>query len=66
MAIGDTAAAAGLPLVSGTVQANTIDTIENQTRDMVGQIMLNNPKKITVSPTAPASPNVGDVWIKQV
>ncbi|WP_248242974.1 hypothetical protein [Microbacterium kunmingense] len=66
MAIGDTAAAAGLPLVSGTVAANTIDTEENRTRDFIGQIMLNNPKKITVAPTAPASPSVGDVWIKQV
>ena len=64
MAIGDIASEAGLPLVPGTDQANTLDTIENETRDMIGQIMLNNPRRITVSPTAPTSPAVGDVWIK--
>lgn len=64
MAIGDTAAAAGLPLVAGTAPANTLETIENETRDMIGRIKLDHPRKITVSPTAPTSPAEGDVWIK--
>lgn len=64
MAIGDTAAAAGLPLVPGTAQANTLETIENETRDYIGRIMLDHPRKITVSSTPPASPQPGDVWIK--
>lgn len=66
MAIGDTAAAAGLPLVPGTALANTLETIENETRDMIGRIKLDHPRKITVSSTAPASPQAGDVWIKVV
>lgn len=64
MAIGDTAAAAGLALVPGTAQANTLETIENETRDMIGRIKLDHPRKITASPTAPASPVEGDVWLK--
>lgn len=64
MAIGDIAAAAGLPLVAGTVQANTLETIENETRDFIGRIKLDHPRKITVSTTAPTSPAEGDVWIK--
>lgn len=64
MAIGDEAAAAGLPLVPGTAQSNTLETLINQTRDFIGRVMLNQPRKITVSPTAPASPQENDVWIK--
>lgn len=64
MAIGDTAAAAGLPLVAGTAPANTLETIENETRDMIGRVILDHPRKITVSATAPANPQPGDVWIK--
>ncbi len=64
MAIGDTAAAAGLPLVPGTAQANTLETIENETRDMIGRIKLDHPRKQTASLTAPTSPQEGDIWFK--
>lgn len=64
MAIGDTAAAAGLPLVAGTVAANTLETVENETRDFIGRIILDHPRKITAGPTAPASPQEGDIWMK--
>lgn len=37
MAVGDAAAAAGMALVSGGEPANTLDTIENQTRDYIAQ-----------------------------
>jgi len=37
MAIGDAAAAAGIDLVSGSEQANTLDTEENKTRDYIAQ-----------------------------
>lgn len=66
MAIGDIATSAGLSLVAGTAAANTLETIVNETRDMIGAIKLNLPRKITVSPTAPTSPVAGDVWIKTV
>lgn len=64
MAIGDEAAAAGLPLVPGTAPANTLETLINQTRDFIGRIKLDHPRKITVSVTAPTSPAEDDVWIK--
>ena len=64
MAIGDEAAAAGYPLVPGTAPANTLETLINQTRDFIGRIKLDHPRKITVSATAPTSPAEGDVWIK--
>lgn len=64
MATGDTAAAAGLPLVPGTALANTLETIENETRDMIGRIKLDIPRKMTATPTAPASPQEGDIWFK--
>lgn len=66
MAVGDIAAAAGFEICTGAVLANTIDTEITKTRDYVGQLKLNLPRKITVSPTAPTSPVVGDVWIKVV
>jgi hypothetical protein len=37
MAIGDDALAAGMDLVLGSELANTLDTIENQTRDYIAQ-----------------------------
>ncbi len=37
MAIGDAAAAAGMDLVSGAEQANTLDTEDNRTRDYIVQ-----------------------------
>lgn len=64
MATGDTAAAAGLALVAGTVPANTLETIENQTRDYIGRIILDHPRRETASPTAPSSPQEGDIWFK--
>ncbi|WP_262002231.1 hypothetical protein [Microbacterium sp. Mcb102] len=64
MAIGDTAAQAGLPLASGGNQASDIDTLINETRDMVGMLMLSLPRRISVGATAPSSPQVGDVWIR--
>ena len=64
MAIGDEAAAAGIPLTPGTAQANTLETIINQVKDYIGRLMLNLPRKITVSTTAPTSPQENDVWIK--
>ncbi|WP_341941725.1 hypothetical protein [Microbacterium sp. LWH10-1.2] len=64
MAIGDDAAAAGLPLVPGTAPANTLETLINETRDFIGRLMKNLPRKVTVSTTAPTSPQEGDVWIK--
>lgn len=64
MATGDEAAAAGLPLVPGTAPANTLETLINETRDFIGRLMKNHPRKITASPTAPTSPQEGDVWLK--
>ena len=64
MAIGDEAAAAGIPLTPGTAQANTLETIINQVKDYIGRLMLNLPRKITVSATQPTNPQEGDVWIK--
>jgi hypothetical protein len=42
MAIGDDAAAAGFPLVSGSLPANQIDTELNRTRDLVAQNRVRN------------------------
>lgn len=64
MAIGDIAAEAGLPLVSGTRQASDIDSIENETRDMIGFMKLRLPRAITPGPSAPNNPAIGDVWIR--
>jgi hypothetical protein len=64
VAVGDIAASAGLDLVSGSDAANTLDTELNKILDLIGTIILNNQRKTTVSPTAPSSPVVGDVWIK--
>lgn len=64
MAIGDEAAAAGIPLTSGTAQANTLETIINQVKDYIGRLMLNLPRKITVSSTQPTGAQEDDVWIK--
>lgn len=64
MAIGDDAAAAGLPLVPGTAPANTLETLINETRDFIGRLIKAFPRKMTASPTAPASPQEGDIWFK--
>lgn len=68
MAYGDgtLAAAAGIPACSGAGLANTLDTEVTKTRDYLGEMKVNLPRKITVSATAPASPVAGDVWIKVV
>lgn len=65
MAIGDTAAAAGLDLVAGTDMANTLDTELNKILDLIGQIKLNNPNRITSGPTPPTSGRtVGDIHVR--
>lgn len=64
MAIGDTAAQAGLPLASGTRQASDIDELINETRDMVGRIKLDIPRRMTPGPSAPNAPVIGDVWFR--
>ena len=66
MAVGDKATEAGIPLTSGAAAANTIDTEINALKDVVGEQKLNHPRKMTVSATAPASPQVGDIWFKVV
>jgi len=38
MAVGDDATAAGYPILTGSEQANTLDTEVNRTRDFVAQV----------------------------
>ena len=65
MAVGDIAASAGLDLVAGTDMANTIDTELNKILDVVGQIKLNNPTKITTGPTPPTTGRtIGDIHVR--
>ena len=64
MAIGDLASQAGLPLVPGTAQASDLDQFDNETRDMIARIILSNPGRISVGPTAPTALKLGDVWIR--
>ena len=66
MATGDIATSAGISLTAGTSQASDIDEEFNLLKDVVGQMKLNHPRKISVQATAPTSPVVGDVWIKVV
>lgn len=66
MAIGDKAAAAGLPLVAGTELANTLDTIENETRDMIGEVKLSQAKRVRVGTTLPGTTGnvVGEIFVR--
>jgi hypothetical protein len=61
---GTASAAVGWDTCAGSVQANTIDTEITKARDYAAGWLINLPKKITVSATAPSSPAVNDVWIK--
>lgn len=65
MAVGDAASAAGLPLVPGTLPANQIETEINRTRDEVADVMTTRARS-KVSATAPASPQVGDLWFEPI
>lgn len=65
MATGDRATEAGLPLVSGAGFLSDMDEYENQTRDMVAEVMLTR-ARLTVSATAPTSPQVGDLWAEPI
>lgn len=66
MAIGDTAAAAGLDLVAGTALANTLDTEENKTRDYIGDLKLKMPARIRTGTTLPGTTGntVGEIFVK--
>ena len=66
MAIGDTAAAAGLPLVAGTELANTLDTIENQTRDMIGDVILTQAPRVRVGTVLPGTTGniTGEIFVR--
>lgn len=65
MAVGDAAAAAGLPLVAGSLPANQIETEINRTRDMIAEVMATRARS-KVSATAPVSPQVGDLWAEPI
>jgi len=66
MAVGDKAAAVGLPIVSGSsTQASDIDLEINRTRDMVADVMTSRARS-TVSSTAPTDPEVGDLWFEPI
>ena len=69
MAIGDDAAEAGYPLVPGTGEDGKVKYGAreiNRTRDFVAQVSQRYPERITVSASAPATPSVGDLWVKVV
>jgi hypothetical protein len=59
MAIGDSAAAAGFPLVSSTDQVKDGHDHHNETRDILA-------RKVHVGATAPVSPAVGDLWFEPI
>lgn len=65
MAVGDAAAAAGLPLVPGSLPANQLETEDNRTRDMVADVMTTRARS-KVSSTPPVSPQVGDLWFEPI
>lgn len=68
MAIGDDAASEGYALVPDTGEDGKVRWGArwiNDTRDLIARLRKNYPRKITVSTGAPASPQVGDVWIKR-
>ncbi|MNL85137.1 hypothetical protein D3C87_2133440 [compost metagenome] len=66
MAIGDTAAAAGLDLVSGAALANTLDTEENKTRDYVGDLKMKMPPRIRTGTSLPGTSGntVGEIFVR--
>ncbi|PVE76097.1 hypothetical protein [Microbacterium testaceum] len=69
MAIGDDAASEGYSLVPDTGEDGKVRYGArwiNDTRDLIARLKKQFPRKITVSPTAPANPQVDDVWIKRV
>lgn len=69
MAIGDDAASEGYPLVPDTGEDGKVKYGArelNRTRDLIALLKKMFPRKVTVSPTAPANPQVDDVWIKRV
>lgn len=61
---GTASAAIGWDACAGTVAANTIDTEITKSRDYAALRFADLPNKITPSSTAPASPAVGDLWVK--
>jgi hypothetical protein len=65
LAPGDDAAAAGMAVVSGAADADTLDTIENQTRDYIAQRAKRTGPYIDiyVQPIAPPHA-VGRIWIR--
>ena len=68
MAIGDDAASEGYPLVPDTGEDGKVKYGArelNRTRDLIARLKKMFPRKITVSTSAPANPQVGDVWIKR-
>jgi hypothetical protein len=52
MVIGDDAVLAGMTLVSGVEQANTIDTMINQTRDFIAQGKIIGPLPVAKGGTS--------------
>ncbi len=66
MAVGDKASQAGLPLVSGTEPANTLETIENATRDMIGDVILKQAKRVRVGTSLPGTTGniVGEIFVR--
>ena len=66
MAIGDLASEANLPLVAGTEQANTIDTEINATRDMIGQVILDQAPRVRIGTTLPGTTGniVGELFVR--
>ncbi|AZS39977.1 MULTISPECIES: hypothetical protein [Microbacterium] len=59
MAVGDDALAEGFPVVSGSELANTIDTLINETRDLLAR----EKRRIRVSSTQPTENlTVGTLW----
>lgn len=65
MAIGDSAAGAGMPLVPGSLPANQIETEINRTRDYIADVQTSRARS-KVSSTAPANPQTGDLWFEPI
>ncbi|WP_146185165.1 hypothetical protein [Microbacterium sp. HMWF026] len=65
MAVGDAAAAAGFQLVPGSLPANQIETEINRSRDYIAGVQTTRARS-KVSSTAPANPQVGDLWFEPI
>jgi hypothetical protein len=68
MAVGDAAAAAGLPLVPDTGEDGKVKWGAreiNRTRDEVADVMTSRARS-KVSSTPPASPQVNDLWFEPI